>query len=86
MLLADENVPAKTIDALRDRGIDILSVRERAPGLSDERVLALAVAERRVIVSFDRDYGELVFSGIMRARLALSICASSRRTQKKLPI
>lgn len=60
-LLADENVPARAIDALRDAGCDVLSVREIAPGISDAGVLRLAVAQGRVVVTFDRDYGELIF-------------------------
>ncbi len=47
---------------LRDQGIDVLAVEEEHPGLSDEEVLALAVHEQRWVVTFDRDYGELVFA------------------------
>ena len=60
-LLADENIPAKAIDALRDAGCDVLSIREHAPGVVDEEVLRIAVAQGRVLVTFDRDYGELIF-------------------------
>jgi predicted nuclease of predicted toxin-antitoxin system len=34
---------------------------ELAPGEDDDRVLARALAERRVLVTFDKDFGELVF-------------------------
>ena len=61
-LLADENIPAKAIEALRVAGLDVLSIREHAPGISDEEVLRLAVAQDRVLVTFDRDYGELIFA------------------------
>ena len=57
MLLADENVPAKAIEILRARGIDVVAIRELSPGIADEAVLDLAVAEVRILVSFDRDYG-----------------------------
>ena len=60
-LLADENIPAKAIEALRDAGCDLLSVRETAAGVSDEEVLRIAVAQGRILVTFDRDYGELIF-------------------------
>lgn len=60
-LLADENIPAKAIEALRVAGCDLLSVREHAPGITDEEVLRLAVAQGRVLVTFDRDFGELIF-------------------------
>lgn len=60
-LLADENIPVKAIEALRVAGLDVLSVREQAPGITDEEVLRLAVAQGRVLVTFDRDFGELIF-------------------------
>ncbi len=60
-LLADENIPARAIELLRAAGYDLLSIRESAPGVPDEEVLRLAVAQDRILVTFDRDYGELVF-------------------------
>ena len=60
-LLADENIPAGAIDALRDAGCDVLSIREIAPGIADAEVLQLAVDQSRLLVTFDRDYGELIF-------------------------
>jgi predicted nuclease of predicted toxin-antitoxin system len=60
-LLADENIPMPVIEVLRVAGHDVLSIRESAPGSPDEAVLRLAVAKNRILVTFDRDYGELVF-------------------------
>ena len=60
-LLADENIPARAIDALRDADCDVLSIREHAPESSDDEVLRIAVAQGRILLTFDRDYGELIF-------------------------
>lgn len=60
-LLLDENFPAPAARRLGAAGLDVLSIRDACPGWVDEEVLALAVAERRWIVTFDRDYGDLVF-------------------------
>lgn len=60
-ILADENVRASLIRALRDAGFDILSVRESRPSISDEEVLALAVQEQRLLITEDIGFGELVF-------------------------
>jgi predicted nuclease of predicted toxin-antitoxin system len=61
-LLANENFPAPSIRLLRDQGYDVAAVAEGAGSLADAEVLALAVAEKRWIVTFDRDYGELIFA------------------------
>ena len=51
----------KAVAALRSAGEDVLSVTETSPGMADDKVLPLASAQGRVIVTFDRDYGDLVF-------------------------
>jgi len=61
-LLANENFPAPSIRLLRDRGYDVAAIAEGGGRLADPHVLALAVAEKRWIVTFDRDYGELIFA------------------------
>lgn len=66
-LLADENIPARAIDALRTAGYDLLSIREFSPGIPDEEVLRLAVAQDSILVTFDRDYGDLVFRRGLKA-------------------
>ncbi len=49
------------IDALRAEGFDVLSIQETTPGISDANVLRLAVDQARILLTFDRDYGELIF-------------------------
>ena len=60
-LLANENIPLDSVRSLRDVGHDVLSISERSPGISDEEVVQIARTENRIIVTFDRDYGELIF-------------------------
>ena len=60
-LLANENVPLASVRALRELGQDVASVTEDSPGVPDEEVVRRAQEESRVIVTFDRDYGQLVF-------------------------
>lgn len=67
-LLADENIPKKTVEALKQRKIDIISVVDSSPGLSDSAVIELANREKRVIVTFDKDFGELIFRERLKVR------------------
>ena len=46
---------------LADLGHDTLSAVEKTPGVSDEALLTLAMRERRVLITLDKDFGELVF-------------------------
>ncbi len=59
--LANENVPAETVNAARVAGHDVTWVAESAPGATDDAVLQLALTEGRVIVTFDKDFGEMAF-------------------------
>ena len=61
-LLANENFPAPSVQLLRDRGHDVASVAEGGGGLSDSEGLARAVTAQRWIITFDRDYGNLIFA------------------------
>lgn len=58
-LLCDENFPAVAITPLREAGHDVFSVRESCRGIPDSEVLALAVAQERVLLTFDKDFGGL---------------------------
>jgi len=60
-LLANENFPGDAVDALRTRGHDVTWIRTEAPGVSDSEVLVLATTEQRILITFDKDFGELAF-------------------------
>lgn len=60
-ILANENFPKASVIYLRKAGYDVLSISELHGGIRDEEVIELAIKEERIIVTFDRDYGELVF-------------------------
>lgn len=60
-LLANENFPAPAIRKLRAAGVDVVAVSEVMPAASDKEVMEYARREQRWIVTFDRDYGDLVF-------------------------
>lgn len=70
-LIVNENFPAPATRLLRASGVDVLAVQEVMPGASDESVLANASATGRWLVTFDRDYGELVFSRRCASPLAI---------------
>lgn len=61
-ILANENVPAPVVVALRQRARDVMSVKDGMRGASDREILARAQAEGRIVVTCDRDFGEACVS------------------------
>lgn len=60
--LADENIPLPLIDAARQAGVDILWIGDIASGADDRQVLALSVSLDRVLVTLDKDFGDMAFN------------------------
>ena len=60
-VLANENVSSTVIHDLRADGHDVVAVKDWQPGANDEAVLRRAQAEERILVTHDRDFGELAY-------------------------
>ncbi len=60
-LVADESVDQRIIEGLRLAGHKIVSVAEEAGGSADDQVLALAETHGTVLLTADKDFGELVY-------------------------
>jgi predicted nuclease of predicted toxin-antitoxin system len=73
--LADEGVDFSVVQRLRSDGHEVLYVAEMDPGVSDEKVLAAANDKNALLLTADKDFGELVYrlrrisGGIMLMRL-----------------
>lgn len=73
--VADESLDQQIVEALQGDGHEVWSVAEMDPGLSDEAVLDLARREGALLMTADKDFGELVFrqrrlsSGVVPVRL-----------------
>ena len=61
--LADENFPLPSFRVLLHHGVDVIHVGLEYPSIDDESVLELAVKHDRILLTFDRDHGRLVFAG-----------------------
>jgi len=60
-ILADENFPALSVQELEKLGHDVLWVRTVMPGAGEDAILARAQTEERLLVTLDKDFGELAF-------------------------
>ena len=61
LFLANENLPLDVVKAIRSEGHDVAWIHTDAPGSKDTDVLRRAVAENRVLLTSDKDFGELAF-------------------------
>ncbi len=60
-LLADENIERQLVARLRSEGHTVPYVAEMAPGLDDEAVLREASQSGALLLTSDKDFGELAF-------------------------
>jgi predicted nuclease of predicted toxin-antitoxin system len=81
-ILADENVDAGIVEWLRAQGEDVVWIAEVDASVSDEEVIRRANVEERLLVTCDKDFGEMVYrqrlaaTGVVLIRLRASTEAS----------
>ena len=61
LFLADENCDYRLVKALRDTGFQVKAICEEHRGMKDDLVIELAERENRILITEDKDFGELVF-------------------------
>ena len=75
-LVADESVDFGIINKLRLKGITVISISEELSGIKDKEVLKIAVDRECLLITEDKDFGELTFrfklehKGILLIRLS----------------
>jgi predicted nuclease of predicted toxin-antitoxin system len=77
--LADEGCDFAVVRALRDAGHDIAAIAEGHAGVTDLEVMAVAAREGRIVISEDKDFGQLSFAGGPGGRMcapAIPCCGS----------
>lgn len=62
MFLADESCDACMVEALRADGHDVIAVSETYRGADDSTVIALALEMQRILITEDKDFGQLVYA------------------------
>lgn len=59
--LADENIEKTIVQALKDLSYDVIWIGDDYRSISDSNVLNICVAQKRILITNDKDFGELVF-------------------------
>ena len=60
--LADESCDFSVVRVLRTAGYDVKSISEESPGTDDSHVIESAIRDKRILLTEDSDFGQLVFS------------------------
>lgn len=69
-ILIDENIPLCIAAALREAHHDVVCITDESKGISDEEVLEQATSMGAVVLTMDKDFGELARKGVVLLRLA----------------
>jgi predicted nuclease of predicted toxin-antitoxin system len=83
--LADECCDGGIVAALRHDGHDVLFVPELMAGATDETILAHAFDERRILLTEDKDFGELVYRLQLAARGVVLMRFDPADRDRKIP-
>lgn len=81
----DESVEYRIVVFLRNLGYDTVSVSESFPSLNDTDILSSAYKEKRILITNDKDFGELIFrcklphKGVILFRLSEETCQSKEQ-------
>ena len=77
-LLADENQHPLVVARLRAAGYRVEWIRESSPGTQDEDILARPDIGSVVLLTYDRDFGDLIFNQGLPAPVAILYTRLSR--------
>lgn len=79
--LANENISRASVELLRENGLDVSWVSDSIPSVNDEAVLDAARKENRIVITYDSDYGEMIYGRKLARPLGSSICDCVQTTK-----
>jgi predicted nuclease of predicted toxin-antitoxin system len=59
--LVDECTGPSVADWLRSQGHEVVSVFEELKGISDDKIIETSLAQNRILITNDKDFGKKVF-------------------------
>ena len=60
-LVIDESVSYELVEILKEANFEVISILETHPGVDDEKVLEVALKEKAILLTEDKDFGELTY-------------------------
>ncbi|OFZ66545.1 MAG: hypothetical protein A2328_09210 [Bdellovibrionales bacterium RIFOXYB2_FULL_36_6] len=84
--LIDVGVGKGIENYLHTEGYDIKAVRDIDPCLEDEKIIQTAFLENRMVITMDKDFGELVYHSLMEHSGVLLLRLEDATGSKKLKV
>lgn len=85
-LVADESVDSGIISRLRQLGIVVVSISEISSGINDSEVLKIAAKNQCLLITEDKDFGELAYRLKLVHSGILLICLSDTPRKERIAI
>lgn len=86
LFLVDEKVEFSVVRHLREQGYNVLSIAETCPSLDDLSILMMAAKEKRIIITSDKDFGNLIFRENLPASGIILFRMDDQSARKKVEI
>ena len=83
---ADQNIPLDLVSLMRARGHDVAWVHEDMPGAADVSVLDQAQRQDRIVLTFDKDFGELAMRNRLPAASGIILLRITAPTASELAL
>ncbi len=84
--LVDECTGPALARWLEEQGYDVFSVFDKARGISDDEVLAAAFSESRILITNDKDFGEMIFRERLDHHGVIFLRLSDERAANKIAV
>lgn len=82
--IVDVGVGKGVEEYLSEAGFDTKAVRDIDPHMEDEKIIQIAASEKRIVVTMDKDFGELVYHSSMKHSGVLLLRLDSATGSEKL--
>lgn len=84
--MVDECVGPSLANWLRSQGYDVVSSYDNLQGLSDNMVLQKAYQENRILITSDKDFGDMIFRQQMNHRGIILLRLNDERPMNKIHV
>lgn len=84
--IVDECTGRKVCDWLKDSGYDVLSIYNSCRGIKDLDILEIANRENRIIITDDKDFGDMIFRDKLPHKGIILLRPQDRRSKIKIEI